>query len=314
MSFSTLVKGELCRQEYLKTCCIAAELAAVFVLNSEDFIVQKGMLKIDTENAGFARSIFSSFKNLFGTSPHISIRKSRRLKKHVVYIVNLHITEEIAHALNEAILKVYEEETIVQYMDVENELEEDLQNCCKKAFLRGLFLAGGSMSDPEKTYHLEITTHSINSAHRISEIINSYELHSRVSSRKGYYIVYLKEGENIVDFLNIIGAHTSLLELENVRIVKEMRNSVNRIVNCETANLDKTISAAVKQVDNIRLLDREIGIEKLPKALKEIARYRLEFPDMNLKELGEQMSPPLGKSGVNHRLKKIEELAEKYRK
>ena len=184
----------------------------------------------------------------------------------------------------------------------------------KRAYIRGAFLGGGSISNPEKTYHLEFVTHNLDYAKELSDLINSYGLSSKVIQRKSSYVIYIKEGEQIVDLLNIIGAHSSLLELENIRIMKEMRNNVNRLVNCETANLSKTVNAAVRQVESIKMIQNEIGLNRLPKNLREIAELRLEYPDESLKELGAMLNPPVGKSGVNHRLRRIEKIAEELRK
>ena len=147
----------------------------------------------------------------------------------------------------------------------------------------------------------------------LCKLINSFGLNSKVIQRKNSFIIYIKEGEQIVDLLNIVGAHTSLLELENIRIMKEMRNNVNRLVNCETANLSKTVNAAVRQVESIKLIQSTIGLQRLPKNLKEVAELRLSYPDESLKELGEMLNPPVGKSGINHRLRKIEKIAEEIR-
>jgi len=157
-------------------------------------------------------------------------------------------------------------------------------------------------------------THDQDYANELSDLINSYKLNSKVIQRKNSFVIYLKEGEQIVDLLNIIGAHNALLELENIRIMKEMRNNVNRIVNCETANLSKTVNAAVRQVESIKLIESEIGLDRLPKNLKEVAKLRLAFPDESLKELGAMLNPPVGKSGVNHRLRRIEKIADELRK
>ncbi|NTV89936.1 MAG: DNA-binding protein WhiA, partial [Clostridiales bacterium] len=186
--------------------------------------------------------------------------------------------------------------------------------CCRKAFLRGAFLSGGAISDPEKTYHFEITARSPNVANDIKRMLASFHLNAKIILRKGSYVSYLKEGENIVDFLNIVGAHTALMELENVRILKGMRNSVNRMVNCETANLEKTVNASVRQMDNIRYLIDNNMLGKLPENLREIAELRLSYNEASLIELGQLMSPALGKSGVNHRLRKIDLIAENERR
>ena len=184
----------------------------------------------------------------------------------------------------------------------------------RKAYIRGAFLGGGSISNPEKAYHLEFVTHNEEYAEELSKIVNTYDLNSKVIQRKNSYVVYLKEGEQIVDVLNIIGAHSSLLHLENVRIMKEMRNNVNRLVNCETANLSKTVNASVRQIESIKLIQKEIGLQRLPKNLREIAEFRVKFPDESLKELGTMLDPPVGKSGVNHRLRRIEKIAEELKK
>ena len=183
----------------------------------------------------------------------------------------------------------------------------------KRAYIRGAFIGGGSISNPEKTYHLEFVTHSEEYARDLCNLVNSFKLNSKVIQRKNSFIVYIKEGEQIVDLLNIIGAHSSLLEVENIRIMKEMRNNVNRLVNCETANLSKTVNAAVRQVESIKLIQSQIGLQRLPENLREVAELRLNYPDESLKELGEMLDPPVGKSGINHRLRKIEKIAEELR-
>jgi DNA-binding protein WhiA len=186
-------------------------------------------------------------------------------------------------------------------------------DCCPRAYIRGAFLGCGSVSDPERGYHLEFNLHSYNYAVEFAELLNTYELKAKIINRKSNFIVYLKESDKIVDLLNIIGAHHSLLQFENVRIIKEMRNNVNRIVNCETANLNKIVSAAMQQIRNIRWLDDYMGMDNLPKDLYEIAQIRLENEDLSLKEIGEMLDPPLGKSGVNHRFKKISHMVEELR-
>ena len=184
------------------------------------------------------------------------------------------------------------------------------QSCCRRAFIRGAFLSAGSMSDPEKSYHFEIVCQEEEHANQLQEIINSFEMDAKIVRRKKSYVVYLKEGAQIVDILNIMEAHVALMNLENVRILKEMRNFVNRQVNCETANINKTVSAAVKQVEDINYIKSIKGLDSLPDSLKEIALLRLQYPQAALKELGTLLNPPVGKSGVNHRLRKLCQIAE----
>ena len=182
-----------------------------------------------------------------------------------------------------------------------------------KGLIREAFLQSGSISDPEKFYHFEIVFTTFEEALQMKQLMESFNLDGKIVERKGHYIVYLKEGAQIADMLRIMEAPMALMEFENIRILKEMRNSINRQVNCEAANLGKTISAAVKQVEDIKYICSTVGLEGVPKGLAEIARKRLEYPEAPLKELGELMDPPLGKSGVNHRLKKLSELAEDLR-
>ncbi|MCX8129259.1 MAG: DNA-binding protein WhiA [Clostridia bacterium] len=319
MSFSSSVKNELCRLDISQNCCMLSELASVIRISGTIKVNGNGEvnIRIVTENAAFARKLLTSIKKIHNIHPEVIARKSRKLKKHTSYI--LVITDSMgAKSLLSNIGISFKAGKLAESSDLKLEysnLSDKLfkKVCCKKAFLRGAFLAGGSISDPEKTYHLEIANHSEELAHEACELMNRFSLNSKVIKRKGIYITYLKEGENIVDFLNIIGAHTSLLELENVRILKEMRNNVNRIVNCETANLEKTVNASLRQVENIRFIRDKIGLDNLPENLKEIAELRLIYSDANLKELGEMLNPPLGKSGVNHRLRKLDEIAESVR-
>ena len=188
------------------------------------------------------------------------------------------------------------------------------QPCCKRAFLRGIFLAAGSINSPEKTYHFEMVFNSEKKAGLVQEVMDSFELNARMVQRKKYYVVYMKDGSSIVDILNIMGAHRALMDLENIRIVKEMRNSINRQVNCETANIHKTVEASSKQIEDIKFIRDTAGFGNLKENLREIAELRLAQPEASLKELGAMLSPSIGKSGVNHRLRKLCELAEELRK
>jgi DNA-binding protein WhiA len=185
--------------------------------------------------------------------------------------------------------------------------------CCKRAFLRGAFLSGGSISDPEKAYHLEIVATGPKKADQILTAIASFELDARIVERRKYHVVYLKEGAQIVDMLNVMGAHVSLMDLENVRILKEVRNSINRQVNCETANINKTVNAATRQIEDILYIKETVGFSELGEGLEEIARVRIDNPDLSLKDLGELLTKPIGKSGVNHRLKKLSSIAQNLR-
>ncbi len=309
MSFSTLVKDELCRVElHHEVCCMKSEILGV-ILTGNLFSNEKNLrnVKMVTENAAFARRVYSTIRKVYGISPEVAIRRSSKLKKHVSYSIILASMEVINKILYDFGITAFSESDF-------NPVKTNLKKvCCKKSFLRAAFLTGGSISDPEKTYHLEISTHNNMCAEVIKELLQEYGINVKIIIRKGNYVAYIKEGENIVDFLNIIGAHGALMELENVRILKDMRNNVNRIVNCETANLEKTVNASVRQMENIKFIQSAIGIDKLPDNLIEIANMRLEYSEASLKELGEMLHPRLGKSGVNHRLRKLDEIADQLR-
>ncbi|EGD49714.1 protein of unknown function DUF199 [Ruminiclostridium papyrosolvens DSM 2782] len=309
MSFSTVVKDELCRIELHEECCMKSEILGV-ILTGNLFSHEKVLrnTKVVTENAAFARRIYSIFRRIYGICPEVAIRRSSKLKKHISYSLTLVPNQMINRILYDFGISAFSGE---EYIPTASTLEKV---CCRKSFLRAAFLSGGSISDPEKTYHLEIATHNNMSAEIIKDLLNDYDINTKIIKRKGSFVAYIKEGEQIVDFLNIIGAHTALMELENVRILKDMRNSVNRIVNCETANLEKTVNASIRQIENIKYIQSTIGIDKLPENLAEIAEARLEFSDASLKELGEMLHPKLGKSGVNHRLRKLDEIADEIRK
>ncbi len=309
MSFSTIVKDELCRVELQhEACCMKAEILGV-ILTGNLFSNDRNSrnVRMVTENAAFARRMYSTLRKLYGISPEVAIRRSSKLKKHVSYSVILASMQLINKILYDFGISAFTDNGSRQFI---NNLKKV---CCKKSFLRAAFLSGGSISDPEKTYHLEISTRNNVCAQVIKELLSDYGINVKIITRKGIFVAYIKEGENIVDFLNIIGAHSALMELENVRILKEMRNSVNRIVNCETANLEKTVNASVRQVENIRLIQSVMGIDKLPENLIEIANLRLEYGEASLKELGDMLHPRLGKSGVNHRLRKLDEIADQIR-
>jgi len=313
MSFSLKVKNEVCRNSELSKDEIAAQLSAIMKSSGTlGFGFNRSItFKIVTENPAIARWIFKNLKDFYDIHTKLLVKKSNSLKKNNIYMVLIPEEVDVKGLLQE--LGIIEKDGLFNiHYGVPGEIIKN-ENC-KRAYIKGAFLGGGSISNPEKTYHLEFVTHDQDYANELSDLINSYKLNSKVIQRKNSFVIYLKEGEQIVDLLNIIGAHNALLELENIRIMKEMRNNVNRIVNCETANLSKTVNAAVRQVESIKLIESEIGLDRLPKNLKEVAKLRLAFPDESLKELGAMLNPPVGKSGVNHRLRRIEKIADELRK
>lgn len=312
MSFSTETKNELARVTSENNCCNITELAALVRLAGSIQIVgyKKLNLKITTELNSIARKIFKLLKQNFGINTTISVNKNQMLKRNNSYV--LMVTSEMGAE------KLIKELGILAPGDGFYTLNKVPVNLiqheeCKRAFIRGAFLGGGSISDPGKNYHIEFVTNNNDFAESLKDFINSLGFNCKIVSRKNNYVVYLKESEQISDLLSIIGAHHALLSLQNTKIVKAMRNNVNRIVNCETANLSKTVNAAVRQVENIKFIQETVGISSLPDNLQEIAQLRVECEDLTLKELGEMLSPQIGKSGVNHRLRKIEEIANDLR-
>ena len=294
MSFSSNVKDELCKQYSKSRHCQLAEIAGILELTGN--LNDNFNLEIETDNAALIEKYAVLMKTAFSldiTKP-ISREETLRILAALKWINNR----------NEIHLPINEQRTnglLVQ------------KTCCKRAFIRGAFLAAGSMSDPNKSYHFEIVGKTSEQAIQLKELMNAFETDAKIVERKGHHVVYLKEGAQIVDMLNVMEAYVSLMNLENVRILKEMRNSVNRQVNCETANINKTVSAAVRQIEDINILQQAIGLDNLPENLREIAYLRLEYQDAPLKDLGQYLDPPVGKSGVNHRLRKLSELADKYR-
>ncbi|WP_424768564.1 DNA-binding protein WhiA [Paenibacillus sp. sgz302251] len=307
MSFAAQTKKELTLIE-ADSCCERAELSALIRMNgSVSVSSRKVVLDISTENAAIARRIYSLLKKHYEVHIELLVRKKMRLKKNNVYIVR--IPAGVQEILSE--LRIVSEGFMFN-LGIDKEIIR--KPCCKRSYLRGAFLAGGSVNNPEgSSYHLEISSLYQEHCEALVELANKFELNARCIERKKGFIFYIKEGEKIIEFLNIIGAHQALFKFEDVRIMRDMRNSVNRIVNCETANLNKTIGAAVRQIENIKLLQREVGLETLPDKLREVAVIRLQHPDMNLTEVGEMLGGKVSKSGVNHRLRKIDELAEKIR-
>ncbi|OFI07489.1 putative sporulation transcription regulator WhiA [Clostridium acetireducens DSM 10703] len=314
MSFSLKVKNEICRNVNVTKKEAVAELSAIMKVSGTISFKGKGgcSFKISTENPAITRLVFKLLKEYFHVHAKILVKKSNSLKKNNLYILIIEEKDDIKDLL--ITLGILKEQNGIFTIDysISDKIVEDEKS--KRAYIRGAFLGGGSISNPEKTYHLEFVTHNEGYAKELSNLINQYKLLSKVIQRKNSYIVYIKEGEQIVDLLNIIGAHSSLLQFENIRIMKEMRNNVNRIVNCETANLSKTVNAAVRQIESIKLIQREIGLQRLPKNLRDAAELRLKYSDESLKELGQMLNPPVGKSGINHRLRKIEKIAEELRK
>lgn len=312
MSFSSEVKEELSRHVSKSRHCQIAEIAAI--LSFAGRLCGKGeerALTVHTENIVLAKKYFTLIKNTFGINGSIAVRQNAYLHKSRTCMVSVVGQKQVQRILM-AVKWMNEAGDFVRGTELVDGLLVK-NTCCRRAFIRGTFLAAGSMSDPEKSYHFEIVCPDLVKAEKMQELIRSFGLGAKIVQRKKCYVVYLKEGAQIVDMLNVMEAHVALMNLENVRILKEMRNSVNRQVNCETANINKTVNAAVKQIQDIQYIEKTAGLETLSEGLREMAQLRLQYPEAALKELGDMLSPPVGKSGVNHRLRKISTIAEELR-
>ena len=311
MSFSGQVKEELSAVIPTARHCQIAELAAILQFCGRLYPVQKGdgkvqiQLCIQTENKLVARKCFTLLLKAFNIYACVTVRQN---KKQLSYILNIKEEQEVYYLFQA--LKWDDDFDVGSLMIPKIHSVLLKSNCCKRSYVRGVYFTVGSMSDPEKSYHLEFVCQNEEYAEQMVEILKSFSLDARIVLRKKYYVVYMKEGEGIVDLLNVMEAHVALMELENTRILKEMRNSINRRVNCEAANITKTVNAATRQVEDILYLKEHYGFENLPENLCEIAMVRLENPEASLKELGELLNPKVGKSGVNHRLRKLMEIAD----
>lgn len=294
MSFSSDVKKELARQLGKARHCQLAELAGILMMDGF-YEADKNILGLMTDNVILQDKYKLLLKELFfiEEAENLSSEDMDRIFRALKYSKENSISQTLGKCSTSGMLLK--------------------RRCCKRAFLRGTFMASGSISDPRKSYHFEIVCTSVEQAIQLVEIMKDFEADAKIVERKGHFVVYLKEGSQIVDMLNVMEAYVALMNLENVRILKEISNSVNRKVNCETANINKTVSAAVKQVADIEYIKAHMDLKDLPKNLKDMAIVRLENPEAPLKELGEYLEPPVGKSGVNHRLRKLGEIADELR-
>ena len=286
ITFSQRVKEELYKQTGQARHCCLAELSAMM-----DYSGSMDKLEVLSENEMFARKCFTLLEKTFNITAYALTETENCAKKH--FLLKTEDAKE-----REKLRTALTGETLTE------------RACCKRAYLRGAFLAAGSVSDPGKSYHLEIVAADMERAERLTGLFKAFGIGARIIGRKNSQVVYIKDGEKIADALNVMEAGLSFMDYENVRIYKGVMNSVNRRVNCETANIGKTVSAAVKQIEAIEYAVGLPGYEELPEPVKEVARLRLSFPEVSLKELGEMCEPKVGKSGVNHRLRKIMELVE----
>ncbi|MTI95343.1 MAG: DNA-binding protein WhiA [Firmicutes bacterium] len=308
MSFAANIKGELSRLPLRSECCRRAELAALILINGNLQLSagNRMYLNVGTEHAAIARRLYNMFKLEFEIQPRILVRKKIRLRKNLSYLVQID-NQQKSRAVVAAL----------GILGTDNSLKADtdsrlvVRRCCKRAYLRGCFIAGGSVSNPEHSgYHMEIATEYSRQASFIQTLLAEFGIKSGNIQRKQNFVVYIKDSAQIADLLSLIGTNQGRLIFENAKIYKDIRNNVNRLVNCETANLNKTVNAAQRQIASIRRLEQTVGLDSLSPGLRLVARLRLEFPEATLEELGAAATPPLNKSAVNYRLRRLQKLAD----
>ncbi|MBQ3078577.1 MAG: DNA-binding protein WhiA [Clostridia bacterium] len=311
MTFSENVKNELVKKECQWDCCAKAELAAALLLSGGVAFRGRGKygLTLSTENGSVYRYYFGLIKRYFGVSCEIRTLKTSRLGERVRYLLTFP-EDSVEKIMSE--LELTDENALfgVRQTPVKAIYE---RTCCQAAFLKSAFLISGSLSSPEKEYSLGIAAGNEEMAACVADAMQLLNLNARVSPRKAQFVAYLKSAEDISEYLIHAGAHSAVLSLENTRIYKELRNQVNRAANCDSNNIERTVKSAQNQIEDIELVDRHIGLEKLPPPVREIAQLRLMEPNASLAELGEMCSPPIGKSGVNNRLRRITEMAKSLR-
>jgi len=313
MSFSSDSKNEMLQNKIENECCKKAFLAATIKTIGTISIRSrhKLTLKMVTENGFMARKVYTLFKEVFNFTPQIMVQQKQSLKKNNIYVLNLTGEQNIRSILSILGILDKNEDLFSMKSGINKNIIEN--DCCIKTYLMATFVSSGSVSNPNKAYHLEMVFSNEDYANDISDLLQHFDLNSKVIPRKNQFIVYLKEAENISDFLILSGAHSTLLDFENLRAFKDVRNNVQRLINCETANMNKTINASVKQVQDINLIKDTIGLDAIDPKLREIAELRLSYQEESLSELGELLDPAISRSGVNHRLRKIGLIAAKLR-
>jgi cell division protein WhiA len=306
MSFSSKAKNELARKVAINDCCAVAQISAFAHLAGKIELKGSGNLtfQMSTEHSPTARCIYRLIKSKLNIEAHLMTKENVLKKKHIYAIVIDDFDQ--AKALLST-LKLLDQNGGMHF-----ELDESLfvSKCCETSFLRGCFLGSGSISDPEKAYHLEIVSNTKEFSVSLLNLLNKHSIKAAQIQRKETTVVYIKEGDSIIRFLTLIGAHSTVLSLENIRISKDIMNNINRAANCDAANFSKTVEAAVRQVQAIIHL-KEIGqLEKLPESLFIVAEARMNNQTATLTELTKIMDGQIGKSGINHRLRKICEISE----
>lgn len=311
MSFTTDVRGELARIPVDDVCCARSELAAALLCSGGVSWQGQGRyaLSVTASDAATVRRYFSLLKRHWGIAGEIRVLTGDALNKMTRYRL------VIAEADAAPLLRELELIDNPGLLGVRQAPGDGITHfaCCKKAFVRGAFLLCGQVSSPEKRYHIEIAAPTGAFARRAAACMEYFGLNPRVTGRRGKSVVYLKEAEAIADMLTLMGAGAAVLAMENIRVRKQVSNHVNRQLNFDQSNINRSVDAAEAQIRDIRYIDRELGLDKLPKSLREMAYARANNPETPLAGLGELLEPPIGKSGVNARLRRLADIADKLR-
>lgn len=313
MSFASNARAEMARELCSERCCSRAELAAA-LLASGGVSYRFGptpryALSVTTAEAAVVRHYFQLLKRHFGVTAQIRTLRSNSLSGMTRY--QLVIPEEASEMLMQE-TGLYDPEALFGVRQAPPERIVGYA-CCKKTFLKSAFMVSGGLANPEIEYHIEIAAPSEEFADYVIKILNYYEISAKKACRKSRFVVYLKKSDDVSDMLTLMGASQSVLTLQNVRIKKDVSNRVNRQLNCDSSNINRVMETALKQIEDIRIIDGELGLDKLPAPLREIAEARLNNAATSLAGLGEMLTPPIGKSGVNARLRKLAEIADKLR-
>ena len=296
MSFSLDVKDELLKYHPAEEHCRLAELSALVRFLGRQISEADEELVISSDNKAALRKCFTMLNKTFNIGMDVFEDEDHRLK-----------TQVSLNAGNCDIKSIFKRLRILNPMDL---LKRD---CCKRSYLRGAFLATGYIEDPKKSYHFEILTDEEEYAKLLTYLLSQFNIIAKRSLRKKYFVIYIKESEAVSDVLSVMGAHKSMMGLANTRIEKNVRNNTNRRLNCDIANVSRSVNAASKQIDDILYIRDKVGLDALPESLKEMALIRVEYPEESFADLGSRLNPSVGKSGVNHRLRKISEFADDLR-
>lgn len=311
MSFAGDARGEIAHVECESICCARSELCAA-LLASGGISYQgraKYRLSLIASDATIVRRYFSMVKRFYDVTGELRVLKTEQFSGMTRY--QLVLPEECSMTLLTD-LKLLDPDGLfgIRQKCASEILEND--RCCA-AFLRAAFLFCGTISNPEKAYHMEFSAPNEQFAQSVMEILNIFEINAKYTCRKAKEVVYLKGSDGIADVLTILGAYNSVLEMENIRITKGLRNQVNRQMNCDSSNINRAMLTAERQIADIRYIDEEIGLDKLPKTLRDVAEVRLANPGISLSGIGELLVPELGKSGVNSRLRRLTDIAKRLR-